>query len=130
MRSVLHKDEILACSPQPIWQTAATTFPVKYGRAVIERILPHRQPMLLLDAITHIDLQQVALRAQRWIDPQDPIFHGHLPGRPIYPAVLLLEAVIQAAGCLGYFHRAGEPTIGALPRKWCEQQLVVHRASF
>jgi 3-hydroxyacyl-[acyl-carrier-protein] dehydratase len=130
MRAVWHTDEIVECSSHPIWQTAATTFPVKYGRAVIERILPYRQPMLLLDTITHVDLHQVGLRAQRRIDPQDPVFGGHLPGHPIYPAALLLEVVVQAARCLLYFHRAGAPTVGARQLEWSEDRLVVHWACF
>jgi len=130
MKAVPDIEAIGAHSSNPIWQSAATTFPVTYGRAVIERILPHRHPMLLLDTITHVDLQQSGLKAQRRTDPQDPVFHGHLPGRPIYPAVLLLESVVQAAGCLVYFHHAGAPVVGARPLDWAEERLVVRQASF
>src|SRR5262245_23613965 len=112
----------------PIWQAGVTTFPVKYGRSVIERILPHRPPLLLLDSITHVDVQEGFLRAQRWTEPSDPVFMGHLPGDPIYPAMLLVEMVAQAAGCLAYFLRAGGPIISDPHRPWLEERMVVHRA--
>src|SRR5579862_1089602 len=130
MNTLLEIENLGVSAAYPLWKTGPTTFPIKYGRAIIERVLPHRPPMLLLDTLTHVDLQQGGLRAQRRIDPSDPVFAGHLPGQPTYPTVLLLEMVAQAAGCLDYFQRAGTPSVGAAKIAWHEDRLVVRRASF
>lgn len=60
-------------------------------------LLPHRPPMLLLDAVTAIDPAGRRLRAQRRVDPEDPVFRGHFPGLPLYPGVLQVEMMAQAA---------------------------------
>ncbi len=77
--------------------------PVGEGLAVAEedaapaRCLPHRAPMLLLDAIRAVDPIGARLRAQRVIEARDPVFAGHFPEAPIYPGVLLVESMAQAA---------------------------------
>jgi len=65
-----------------------------------ERLIPHRSPYLLLDQICHVDAESAVLVATRQISADDPVFAGHFPGVPIYPACLLIEAMGQAAGCL------------------------------
>jgi 3-hydroxymyristoyl/3-hydroxydecanoyl-(acyl carrier protein) dehydratase len=130
LKSALEDYHGEVCSSLPLWQAGATTFPVKYGRAVIERILPQRPPLLLLDTITHVDVQQGYLRAQRRTDPNDPVFRGHLPGAPIYPAVLLVEMVAQAAGCLAYFLHVGGPIVREPHQSWLEERMIIHRACF
>jgi 3-hydroxyacyl-[acyl-carrier-protein] dehydratase len=61
--------------------------------------LPHRFPMLLLDAIDELvaDERIVAIKA---VTINEPFFAGHFPGRPIMPGVLIVEALAQAAGVL------------------------------
>lgn len=130
IKSALENHPWGTCSSHPLWQAGATTFPVKYGRSMIERILPHRPPLLLLDSITHVDVQEGCLRAQRRIDQSDPIFAGHLPGDPIYPAVLLVEMVAQATGCLAYFLHTGSPIVSEPHQPWQEGRMIIHRASF
>lgn len=61
------------------------------------RLLPHRPPFLLLDAVMTIDESARRLRATRHIAASDPVFRGHFPELPIYPGVLLVEMMGQAA---------------------------------
>jgi 3-hydroxyacyl-[acyl-carrier-protein] dehydratase len=61
--------------------------------------LPHRFPMLLVDRVEELVVDQsiVAIKA---VTINEPFFAGHFPGRPIMPGVLIVEALAQAAGVL------------------------------
>jgi 3-hydroxyacyl-[acyl-carrier-protein] dehydratase len=67
-------------------------------RAVLEA-LPHRYPMLLVDRVEEIIIDQ-SIRATKAVSFNEPFFQGHFPGRPIMPGVLIVEALAQAAGVL------------------------------
>ena len=67
----------------------------------IMELLPHRYPMLLVDRVTEIELGQ-SIKAYKNITINEPCFTGHFPGKPIFPGVLILEALAQAAGILGF----------------------------
>jgi 3-hydroxymyristoyl/3-hydroxydecanoyl-(acyl carrier protein) dehydratase len=79
-----------------------------HDRAAIERLLPHRGPMLLVDRITHVDRQAGAIVARYDLSRASAIFAGHFPARPMYPGVLHVEAVGQA-GMLYKLLADGEP---------------------
>lgn len=79
-------------------------------RAEIERIIPHRAPFLLLDRVEELE-PGVRCVAVMLIDPEDAIFSGHFPGRPILPGVLMIEAVGQTAAVMMASANAGG-TIG------------------
>jgi 3-hydroxymyristoyl/3-hydroxydecanoyl-(acyl carrier protein) dehydratase len=95
---------------------------------MIERLIPHRPPFLLLDAIDRVDLKGARLRARRFIDPSDVVFRGHFPGEPVYPGVLHLEMVGQAACCLASLlvNRTDNPTKVEAPVR--VRATHVHRA--
>ncbi len=63
-------------------------------RAQIEGILPHREPFLLIDRVTDLEPGQSAV-AEKDILATDDVFRGHFPGHPVFPGVLILEALAQ-----------------------------------
>jgi len=77
--------------------TAATPYALDIGRVMAA--LPHRYPMLLVDRIEALVLDQsiIAIKA---VTMNEGFFQGHFPGRPIMPGVLIVEALAQAAGVL------------------------------
>lgn len=64
-------------------------------------LLPHRYPFLLIDRVTDYELGQ-SIEAYKNITINEPCFLGHFPGEPIFPGVLILESMAQAAGILGF----------------------------
>ena len=63
----------------------------------IQKILPHRPPMLLVDRI--IDLVPFkSATGIKCVTMNEPFFLGHFPGHPIMPGVLLLEGMAQVGG--------------------------------
>jgi len=67
----------------------------------IMALLPHRYPFLLVDRVTDYVLGE-SIKAYKNITINEPCFTGHFPGQPIFPGVLILEAMAQAAGVLGF----------------------------
>jgi 3-hydroxyacyl-[acyl-carrier-protein] dehydratase len=63
-------------------------------RAQIEGILPHREPFLLIDRVTELVPGEYAT-AEKDVLATDDVFRGHFPGHPVFPGVLILEALAQ-----------------------------------
>ena len=63
------------------------------------KILPHRYPFLLIDRIIDLDPGKI-VQAIKNVSINEPFFQGHFPGQPIFPGVLILEAMAQAGGFL------------------------------
>ncbi len=64
-------------------------------------VLPHRYPFLLIDRVVGYIPNQ-SIRAYKNISMNEDCFNGHFPGEPIFPGVLILEAMAQASGVLGF----------------------------
>lgn len=64
--------------------------------------LPHRYPFLLVDRVLHIDMQAKTIRAIKNVTVNEPCFTGHFPKRPVFPGVLMLEALAQSCALLSF----------------------------
>ena len=65
----------------------------------IENLLPHREPMLLIDELHDIEKLSSAT-AIMYVKKDSFFVHGHLPGQPVMPGVLIVQAFGQAAAAL------------------------------
>lgn len=78
---------------------------------VLRDYLPHRYPFMLLDRVT-------AVKSNEWITGlknitiNEPFFNGHFPEEPIMPGVLMIEAMAQVAGVLGFISKNVKPRDG------------------
>jgi UDP-3-O-[3-hydroxymyristoyl] N-acetylglucosamine deacetylase/3-hydroxyacyl-[acyl-carrier-protein] dehydratase len=69
-----------------------------YDTVQIMNILPHRQPMLLVDKILELTKNHVV--GLKNVTMNEDIFQGHFPGAPLFPGVLQIEAMAQTGGIL------------------------------
>ena len=67
----------------------------------IRDLIPHRYPMLLVDRVLDFEPGKT-LHAIKNVSINEPIFNGHFPNYAIFPGVLILEALAQATGILGF----------------------------
>ena len=67
----------------------------------IIKLLPHRYPFLLVDRILEIETRKRIVGIKN-VTFNEPFFHGHFPGRPIMPGVLIVEAMAQTGGVLAF----------------------------
>jgi len=74
----------------------------------IVRYLPHRYPFLLIDRVLQLE-KGVSLKALKNVTANEPIFTGHFPQYPVFPGVLILEAMAQASAVLAFKEFDGYP---------------------
>ena len=79
----------------------------------IRNYLPHRYPFLLVDRVVEV-IPGKSIVAYKNLSINEPYFDGHFPGKPIFPGVLLLEAMAQAAGILGFKTKEKTPQDGSI----------------
>ncbi|WP_180683378.1 3-hydroxyacyl-ACP dehydratase FabZ [Tepidicella baoligensis] len=70
--------------------------------------LPHRYPFLLVDRVLQIEKGK-SIQALKNVSMNEPQFTGHFPHRPVFPGVLMLEAMAQTAALLAF------DTLGVTP---------------
>jgi 3-hydroxyacyl-[acyl-carrier-protein] dehydratase len=65
----------------------------------IQKILPHRPPFLMVDAILEIERSKRIVGVKS-VCINESYFQGHFPGKPIMPGVLIIEGMAQTGGLL------------------------------
>ena len=65
----------------------------------VRRIMPHGYPFQMFDKVESYNHSAGKMVAIKNVCQNDPFIQGHFPGNPIFPGVLIIEALAQAAGC-------------------------------
>tara|TARA_B100001113_G_scaffold71436_1_gene55341 strand:- start:50 stop:499 length:450 start_codon:yes stop_codon:yes gene_type:complete len=86
----------------------------KLNKNQIKELLPHREPMLLIDELIEIKKLSSAIGILN-LTKDSPFVQGHFPGQPVMPGVLIVEAFGQTAAAL---------TAHGLDKKTYENKLV------
>ncbi|KRM95787.1 (3r)-hydroxymyristoyl-[acyl carrier protein] dehydratase [Liquorilactobacillus aquaticus DSM 21051] len=60
----------------------------------IQKIIPHRYPMLLIDRVDELVPGKMAV-AKRNVTIHEEVFNGHFPSNPVLPGALIVEALAQ-----------------------------------
>ncbi|MFT6933300.1 MAG: 3-hydroxyacyl-[acyl-carrier-protein] dehydratase [Paracoccaceae bacterium] len=76
-----------------------TEIPTTADIQLIQRIIPHRYPFLLIDKVREIEPNTSAVGIKN-VTFNEPHFQGHFPGAPIMPGVTIIEAMAQTAAVL------------------------------
>jgi 3-hydroxyacyl-[acyl-carrier-protein] dehydratase len=66
---------------------------------LIQRIIPHRYPFLLVDRVIDIDGTKSGVGIKN-VTMNEPQFTGHFPGMPVFPGVFMVEAMAQTAAVI------------------------------
>jgi 3-hydroxyacyl-[acyl-carrier-protein] dehydratase len=82
---------------------------VALAKEDILRVLPHRHEFEQVDLVRVLDPAERVIIAERRVRPDEFWVRGHVPGRPIFPGVLLLEALAQASAIL---YKKAVPEVG------------------
>ena len=79
----------------------------------IRKYLPHRYPFLLVDRVVDLTPGE-SIVAYKNVTVNEPFFNGHFPDHPVMPGVLIVEAMAQAAGILGFKTMDKTPQDGSI----------------
>lgn len=80
-----------------------------FGITEIVKYLPHRYPFLLIDRVVEME-PGVRLVALKNITINEPVFTGHFPQFPVFPGVLILEAMAQSCAVFAFRELGGYPS--------------------
>ena len=79
----------------------------------IKNFLPHREPFLFIDEIVDIELGK-SIHCILKNSLEEDFYRGHFPNNPIFPGVLIIEALAQASGILGFKTMNKTPEQGSI----------------
>jgi 3-hydroxyacyl-[acyl-carrier-protein] dehydratase len=75
----------------------------------VKQFLPHRYPFLLVDRVLECTPGET-LTAIKNVTVNEPFFQGHFPQKAVMPGVLIIEALAQATGLLGFKTMSESPS--------------------
>jgi 3-hydroxyacyl-[acyl-carrier-protein] dehydratase len=78
------------------------------GIQEIMEALPHRYPFLLVDKVVDYKAGEYLIAVKN-VSVNEPFFPGHFPQRPVFPGVLIMEALAQATGLLAFKTQGKKP---------------------
>ncbi|SDJ57613.1 3-hydroxyacyl-ACP dehydratase FabZ [Microbulbifer yueqingensis] len=79
----------------------------------IRQYLPHRYPFLLVDRVVELE-EGKYIKGYKNITVNEEVFNGHFPEAPIFPGVMIVEAMAQVSGILGFKTLGQKPEDGFL----------------
>lgn len=79
----------------------------------IRQYLPHRYPFLLVDRVVELEKGKY-IKGYKNISVNEEVFNGHFPEMPIFPGVMIVEALAQISGILGFRTLDQKPEDGYL----------------
>ena len=86
---------------------------MKIKKEDIKKYLPHREPFLFIDEVLQIK-ENKEIHAIKLIHEDEHLLKGHFPGNPIFPGVIIIEALGQASGILGFVSMNKTPEEGSI----------------
>lgn len=122
------QDLIRHAKRKPLWEAHPQNQRLKVGLRELEKILPHRHSMLLVDEFQALNLEILRGLGARAIRENDPFLAGHFPGKPLYPGALQVETIGQVCLCLLHFMVRSSERKGNGPLD--ARALKIHHALF
>lgn len=86
---------------------------MEMGINEIREYLPHRYPFLLIDRVVALE-PGVSAHGYKNVTINEPFFNGHFPDMPVMPGVLIVEAMAQLSGVLGFRTLEKKPADGSI----------------
>ena len=86
---------------------------MKITKEDIKKYLPHREPFLFVDEVVNID-EKDGIHAKKLVSEDEYLLQGHFPDNPIFPGVIIIEALGQASGILGFVKMNKTPEEGSI----------------
>ena len=86
---------------------------MKIKKEDIKKYLPHREPFLFVDEVIEVT-ENKEIHATKYINEDEYFLNGHFPNNPIFPGVIIIEALGQASGILGFVSMNKTPEEGSI----------------